>query len=124
LQNEKLTAEIENFSTSAVSKGVPPYIAKLLSPYAVKSKTEAFSEKYSEFGKVAEQIMEFFSSDEAFKSKLPTNVGDDYIRGVETESFSAEAIIASVKKECEAKGIEIGSEKYSRMLAARAAKGE
>jgi len=123
LREEKITAEAESYSKSAVSQGVPPVIAKLLSPYIVRGKVEAFSETHGEFGGVAKEILDFFCKDDAFRAKLPTNEADEYIRGEGIEGYSEDAILARVRKDCERNGIKVGSREYNKRLAVEAARG-
>lgn len=118
-KEEKLQAEIESFSVSAISDGIPPVIAKALAPYVVKGK-EQFSKEATEFGSVAQGVLDFFKSD--FKSKISGSGRDEYIRGDEVETFSADATIERVKKVAKDQNIEIGSDAYTKMLAVEAAK--
>lgn len=122
LREEKVEAEVESFSKTAVSKGVPPVIAKLLAPYIVKGESEAFSKEYGDFGKVAKKVMDFLTDDDAFKSKISSQSSDEYVRGEEIETYSAESIIKSAEKYCTEKNIEIGSEEYKYILASKIAK--
>jgi len=122
LEDEKIKAEVDSFSVAMVGKGVPPAIVNLLAPTIVKGKSEKYSSTHSEFGIIAGKVMEFFSSDEAFKALIVTSPTEDYILETNEEKYSVDAIKARAKKYCEDNGHEVGGKEYIRFIATEAVK--